>query len=235
MNDRPVMLITGSSKGAGLGIAQHFLAREYRVVGCSRGKTTFSHGLYSHAELDISDEEQVREWIRSIRTDLGRIDVVVCCAAYAPATLLMTMTPGSVLDPVLRTNVAGTYYVCREAARVMMLRRSGRIITVSSMAVGLHQEGTSAYAASKSAIVEMTKVLARELAPTGITCNVIGISMFMTEAVEVLGPTVIQRALDKLTIKRTVTIEEICNVIAFFTAPESSCITGQVVQMGLVT
>jgi 3-oxoacyl-[acyl-carrier protein] reductase len=162
------------------------------------------------------------------------MDVLVCNAAYAPATLLLTMTSASVLEAVLRTNVVGSYVVCREVAKAMMLQKSGRIINVSSMAVGLHQEGTSAYAASKSAIVEFTKILAKEVAPLGVTCNVMAISMYMTEAVDVLGAAVIARALGQLTFKRPLTMPEICNVVAFFAAPESGCITGQVLQLGLV-
>jgi 3-oxoacyl-[acyl-carrier protein] reductase len=82
--------------------------------------------------------------------------------------------------------------------------------------------------------VELTKILAKELAPLGVTCNVLAPSMVMSDAVEVLGDVVIQRALEKLTIKRTVSIEEVANVISFFCAPASGCITGQVIHMGLV-
>jgi 3-oxoacyl-[acyl-carrier protein] reductase len=103
------------------------------------------------------------------------------------------------------------------------------------MAVGLHEEGTSAYSASKSAVVEMTKILAKELAPLGVTCNVVAPSMIMTDAVESLGETVIARALEKLTIKRTLTIEEIANVVLFLINPESRCVTGQVIHLGLVS
>ena len=81
----------------------------------------------------------------------------------------------------------------------------------------------------------MTKILAKELAPLGITCNVLAPSMIKTEAVGSLGETVIAQALKKLTIPRQVTMEEICHVVAFFAAPESACITGQVIHMGLVT
>ena len=105
---------------------------------------------------------------------------------------------------------------------------------MSSMAVGLHEEGTAVYSASKAAIVEMTKVMAKEFAPAGITCNVVAPSMLMTGAVEAFGEEVIKRALSKLTFKRTVTMEEVCNVISFFVKPESRCVTGQVIHMGLV-
>lgn len=231
----PVMLITGASRGMGRGIAEHFLARGYVVCGCARGPSTLGAPAYEHEVLDVGDAEKVRAWVRGVYRSHGRIDVAICNAGIAPAALLMTMTGPEVLDPVLRVNVAGTYTVCREVARTMMSRGSGRIITVSSMAVGLHEEGTSAYAASKSAVVEMTKILAKELAPSGITCNVLAPSMYDTEAVAALGDTVRARALEKLTIKRPVTLDEICNVISFFVAPESACITGQVVHMGLVT
>jgi 3-oxoacyl-[acyl-carrier protein] reductase len=233
-DDAPVMVVTGTSKGIGFGVATHFLAHGYRVAGCSRGQSTISDDSYIHTALDVADENEVRSWTRSIKKAYKRIDVLVCNAGYAPANLLMTMTSSQVLNTLLQTNIAGSFYVCREVSKVMMLQRSGSIITTSSMAVGLHEEGTSAYSASKSAIVEMTKVIAKELAPLGITCNVIAPSMLMTDAVEVLGKDIIERALSKLTIKRPVTNEEVCNIVAFLAAPESRCITGQVIHMGLV-
>jgi 3-oxoacyl-[acyl-carrier protein] reductase len=233
-NGQPVMVISGTSKGIGHGIARHFLANGYRVAGCSRGDSTIEHEHYFHTKLDIADEGCVRSWIRSVKTLYKRIDVLVCNAGHAPANLLMTMTPGSVLMDLLQVNIAGSFYLCREVAKAMLLQRSGSIITVSSMAVGLHEEGTSAYGASKAAIVEMTRVMAKELAPAGITCNVVAPSMLQTDAVEALGEEIIKRALSKLTIKRMVTIEEVCNVVSFFAAPESRCLTGQVMHMGLV-
>lgn len=228
------MVITGTSKGIGRGLAEYFINQGYLVVGCSRSSATFAGEGYDHYQLDLRDPTQVRTWIRTVKRKYTRIDILVCNAGVAPADLLLTMTTDEVLDAVLQANVRGTFLLCREVSKVMMLQQSGRIITVSSMAVGLHQEGTSAYSASKSAIVEMTKIIAKELAPMGVTCNVLAPSMVMSDAVEVLGDVIIQGALDKLTIKRTVSIEEVANVISFFSAPASSCITGQVIHMGLV-
>ena len=231
---KPIMLITGTSKGIGRGLAEYFANKGYTVIGCSRSSQSFQHNAYIHFRMDVSDEAQIRQCIRAVKRDYGFIDVLICNAGVAPAALLLTMTPDEVVKNVFDINTRGTFLVCREVAKLMMLQRFGRIITVSSMAVGLHEEGTSAYAASKSAVVEMTKILAKELAPVGITCNVIAPSMVVTDAMEALGDAVRARALDKLTIKRVLSIEEIANVVSFFTAPESSCITGQVVHMGLV-
>jgi 3-oxoacyl-[acyl-carrier protein] reductase len=232
--DAPLMVITGASRGIGRGLAEHFVERGYRVAGCSRGPATLEHPRYSHAQLDVSDEPAVRSWVRAIRNDLGPITVLVCNAGAAKAARLLTLTDGSLLDQVVRSNLYGTYFVCREVARAMMTNRSGRIITISSMAVGLHEEGTSAYSAAKSGIVEMTKILAKELAPHGITANVLAPSMYPSDAFAALGETVQERARGKLTIPRTLTIEEIASVVSFFAAPESRAVTGQVVHLGLV-
>ena len=233
-SESPVMVITGSSRGIGRGLAEQFLARGYRVAGCSRGPSTLEDPSYLHTLVDVGDESAVRIWVRALRSTYGRIDILICNAGTAKAASLVTMTDGALLDEIVRSNVLGTFFVCREVARAMMVARSGRIVTVSSMAVGLHEEGTAAYAASKSAIVEMTKILAKELAPLGITANVIAPSMFASDAFAALGEEVQRRARERLTIQRTVTIEEIANVVAFFAAPDSSVITGQVIHMGLV-
>jgi 3-oxoacyl-[acyl-carrier protein] reductase len=228
------MVITGSTRGIGQGLAEEFLARGYRVAGCARGASTITHPGYHHAIVDVGDEAAVRKWVRALRSRYERIDVLVCNAGTAKASALVTMTDGPLLEDIVRSNVMGTFFVLREIARAMMVAGAGRIVTVSSMAVGLHEEGTAAYAASKSAIVEMTKILAKELAPLGITANVVAPSMFPSAAFEALGEAVQDHARARLTIPRTVTIEEIAGVVAFFAAPESAPITGQVIHMGLV-
>lgn len=229
-----VIVITGTSRGIGNGMARHFLAEGHLVAGCSRGASTIEDDNYFHSTVDVGRDEEVRGWVRSIKKHFGRIDILVCNAGHAPANLLMAMTSAAVLSDLLQVNVTGTFNVCREIAKVMLLQRSGTIITISSMAVGLHEEGTSAYAASKAAIVEMTKIMAKELAPAGITCNVIAPSILMTDVVEELGEEIIDRALSKLTIKRMVSFEEVCNIVSFFAGPASRCITGQIIHMGLV-
>jgi 3-oxoacyl-[acyl-carrier protein] reductase len=237
MGDRPVAVITGTSKGIGRGLADLFLAKDYAVAGCSRGPFALDSPRYQHACLDVGDEKQVREWIRSVKAAHQRIDVLICNAGMVRAALLLTVTPGDVLESFLRTNIAGVYYVLREVSKVMLLRGYGRIITISSILTSLHEEGTSAYSASKSAVTEMTKVAARELAPRGITCNVIAPAMVMTGPAQALSENGNwqQRMLDKQTIKRPLTIEEVCRVAEFLAAPESGYITGQTISLGLVS
>lgn len=230
----PVMVITGASKGLGLGIANYYLNHGYCVAGCSRGISAIMHDNYQHAQVDVSDERQVQEWIRQIKRKNGSIDVLVCSAGVLNSFLHMALTPGSLLQSFLNVNIAGTFYVCREVAKAMLLKRNGSIITISSIMTQLHEQGTSAYSASKSAITEMTKVLAKEVAPMNINCNVIAPSFMHTDATGSFSEEYSVALLEKQTIKRAVTIEEVCNIISFFAAPESRCVTGQVIHMGLV-
>jgi 3-oxoacyl-[acyl-carrier protein] reductase len=229
------MAITGTRTGIGRGLAEHFLRSGYVVAGCSRGPSSLDAPGYDHVCIDVGNEPEVRQWVRHVKNTLGRIDVLVSNAGLVHASTPLMITSGSTLDAVVRTNFYGTYYVCREVAKVMILQRSGRIITMSSMAAGLHEEGTSAYSASKSAVVEMTKVLAKELGPFGITCNVIAPSIIDTCATESMGSAVAAHALQRLTLKRKLTVEEICHVVNFLASPLSACVTGQIIQLGLVT
>lgn len=234
-NDKLVIVITGTSRGIGCGVAEHFLSKGWFVEGCARGSAVIEKPDYYHTQLDVSDEDGVRLWIRSIKRRHGRIDVLFNNAGLAPAAMPALLTQGSLLHDVFKTNVIGSFLVAREAALVMTTKKCGRIINVSSMAVGLHEEGTAVYSASKSAIVEFTRIMAKELAPLNITCNVIAPSMIMTDAVHALGDEVIRRALGKLTIKRTITMEEICHVLNFLVSPLGGIITGQTIHMGLIS
>jgi len=116
-----------------------------------------------------------------------------------------------------------------------MIRRSfGRIVNVASMTSGVHMEGASAYAASKSAVIEYSKVLAKELAERNVTVNVVAPSIVESEMLDQLGEEGTERLRQMLTIKRTCTVEEIGHVVSFLASPETACVTGQVLYLGLV-
>jgi 3-oxoacyl-[acyl-carrier protein] reductase len=229
-----VMVITGTSKGLGKGIAIHYLGQGFLVAGCSRGEATIEHENYFHSCVDIGDEGQVQRWVKAVKKLFKRIDVLVCNAGVLNSFSHLALTPGSLLKSFLNTNVSGTFYVCREVSKIMLLQRHGSIITISSIMTNLHEPGTAAYSLSKSAINEMTKVLAKELAPMNINCNIISPSFIVTDATNDFGKEYARIVLEKQTIKRPVTIEEVCNIIRFFSAPESRCVTGQDIHMGLV-
>lgn len=234
MSQRRVMLLTGSSRGIGLGIASYFLERGYIVCGSSRSASTLDQPDYHHTCLDVSDEAAVRGWVLAVAKKFGRVDVAVCNAGVVKSALMLPVTPTTILDEFSATHVRGVFLVCREVSKVMIRQKSGRIINLSSPAVAWHLKGASAYAATKAAVEEMTRVLARELARTGITCNIVRPALVMTGPATAMGPEWAEWLLDQQSIRRTVTAEEIGNVIEFFASDASSAITGQTLSMCLV-
>jgi len=234
MVSRKVALVTGTSRGIGRGLVDRFLSDGYRVVGCSRGEAPQVDGDYEHVRLDVSEESAVRRWITEVARSHQRIDVVVNNAGVGAAVPSL-VTSGSVAEEVMRINFLGTFLVSREAAKVMIRRSFGRIINIASVACAIHMEGASVYAASKSAVIEYSKVLARELAERNVTVNVVAPSLVETEMLEGLGEEGSERYRRVLTIKRNCTVEEVGHVVSFLASPLAGCLTGQVLYLGLVT
>jgi 3-oxoacyl-[acyl-carrier protein] reductase len=234
MNNGTTMVITGTSRGIGKGIAEYFLNKGFKVAGCSRSPSTTNHPNYSHSEVDVTDEIQVQKWARKIRNDLKKVDILVCNVGLVKSALFMSMTPGNVLESFLKTNLSATFFVCREISKIMLTANYGRIINISSILTELHEPGTSAYSMTKSGVIELTKVMARELAPNNITCNVLSPSVVETDAVKDLGLDWKDRALTLQTIKRLISVDELSNVINFYGSPDSGAVTGQVINMCLV-
>jgi 3-oxoacyl-[acyl-carrier protein] reductase len=110
----------------------------------------------------------------------------------------------------------------------MMLQRYGRIINIGSIMSEIHAPGTCAYAPTKLAVVEFTKVLARELAEYGVTCNVVSPSMVITNSNLFFGEKWKKAMLEMQTIKRPIEASELCHLIEFFASPSSSILTGQI-------
>jgi len=228
--EQPVTVITGTRKGIGKFLAQHYVEKGHLVVGCSRGEIDWSLENYVHVQLDVGDEDAVRELFRQLRSR-GRLDNLINNAgtAYLNHSLL---TPASAMSKTFMTNVLGSFLFCREAARLMKKRRYGRIVNFTSSAVPLKLDGETAYATSKAGIVMMTEVLARELAPLGITVNAIGPGVVSTDLIRGLPEETLQRVLASHAIPRLAMLEEVANVVDFLVAPESGIVTGQAIYLG---
>ncbi len=229
--DTPVTVITGTRKGIGRRLAEHFSGFGWLVEGCSRGPAEFALPNYTHHCLDITDELAVRRMVDSIRTRHGRIDATINNAGIASLNHSL-LTPTSTFHDILATNLVGTFIVSRESAKVMCRRSYGRIVNFSTVAVPMHLEGEAAYVASKSAVVALTQVMARELAEFGITCNVIGSSPIDTELIRSVPREKIDSIVNRLAIKRLARFEDVVNVVDFFVRPESDYVTGQEIYLG---
>jgi 3-oxoacyl-[acyl-carrier protein] reductase len=231
MTNSEVVLITGTRKGIGRYLAEYYVNKGLAVEGCSRKAPEWELPNYRHHLVDIADEGQVKSMFASIKKHHGRLDILINNAGIAAMNHSL-LTPGKTVDRVMNTNFKGTFLTCRESAKLMQKRHYGRIINFSTIAVPMNIEGEAIYAASKSAIVRFSKVVARELAEFGITCNVIGPTPIETDLIRSVPAEKIDRIVNGLAIKRMGRFEDVANVIDFFIKPESDYITGQVIYLG---
>jgi 3-oxoacyl-[acyl-carrier protein] reductase len=226
-----VILITGTRKGIGRYLAEHFVKKGARVEGCSRQAPDWQLENYTHHIADVTSETEVRRMMTSIRRRHNRVDILINNTGVAAMnhTVLMPLESAS---RIMNTNFLGTFLMCRESAKLMKQRRWGRIINLGSVAVPMRLAGESVYAASKSAITTFTQILARELGAWGITCNVVAPAPLETDLIRSVPPEKIQRILDTLPIPRLSRYEDVAHVVDFFAHPASDAITGQVIYLG---
>jgi 3-oxoacyl-[acyl-carrier protein] reductase len=231
MTEREVVLITGTSKGIGHFLVEHFARKGALVEGCSRQPVEWQVPGYTHHLVNVSDELQVKKMLSSISSRHGRLDIAINNAGIASMNHIL-LTPAATVERIMATNFMGTFLVCREAAKLMKRRRYGRIVNLSTVAVMLKLEGEAIYAASKAAVSTFTSILARELVDFGITCNTVGPTPIATNLIAGVPEDKVAAVINRLAIKRCGRFEDVANVIDFFVRPESDYVTGQVIYLG---
>jgi 3-oxoacyl-[acyl-carrier protein] reductase len=226
-----ITLVTGSRKGIGRYLVEHYLGQGDVVLGCSREPAEYVHERYTHFCLDVADENKVIAMFTTIARTHGRLEVLINNAGIASMNHVL-LTPMSTVHDILQTNVVGTFLFCREAAKLMRKRRFGRIINFATVATPLKLEGEAVYAASKAAIVSLTEVLARELGSFGITVNAVGPTPVKTDLIRSVPQQKMEALLQRQALRRYGEFRDVSNVIDFFIRPESDFVTGQVIYLG---
>ena len=168
----PTALITGTSQGLGLALAERLLAEGWTVHGFARGPQDLTHAAFTAHVVDVTDEAAVRSAVSTVAA-AGRIDLLVNNAGAASLNALL-LTPGSVAERLMRVNYLGTFHCLQAVGKIMVRQRAGRIINLTTVAVPLSLEGEAAYVASKAAVEALTKVAAKELAPSGVIVSAVG-------------------------------------------------------------
>lgn len=226
-----IIVITGTSKGIGEALALHYLSKNCIVIGCSRSKASINHKNYRHFSLEVNDEKAVVSMIRDIKKEFSHIDILINNAAIASMNHILT-TSLETISKLFNTNFLGTFLFTREVSKVMMKKKSGRIINFTTVAKPLKLEGEAIYASSKAAIESFTQTASKELSPFNITVNAIGPTPIQTDLIKAVPKEKIDELLNKQTVKRFGTFEDIINVVDFFSSDKSSFITGQIIYLG---
>lgn len=228
-------LITGTSRGVGLALASGLVARGDRVVGCSRSGSPLAHAGYTDLTLDVTDASAVTSAFAEMRQQDLLPDVVVLGAGAASASPALFQDAGGFSD-VLNVNVGGAFNVAREALRAMMRAGYGRVIFMSSINTRLHSAGGVAYNASKAAVEEMARTLARECSVGDVTVNTIGLSLVEGDGMAAtLTDDETRRKANQMPRPDPIGIPELIHVVDFLTARDARAITGQTIFFGGVS
>jgi len=212
-------------------LVDYYINKGYMIFGCSRDPADYSYERYEHFCLDVSDEQKVKEMLSEISKSHKHLDVLINNAGIASMNHIL-LTPASTVHKIMDTNVVGTFLFCREAAKLMLKNRCGRIINFATVATPLKLEGEAIYAASKAAVVSLTQILSRELSQFGITVNAVGPTPVKTDLIRSVPREKIDDLLEMQAINRFGELRDISNVIDFFIKPESDFVTGQVLYLG---
>ena len=181
-------------------------------------------------EGDISHEEDVENIFKSIKKYFGHLDILVNNAGITRDGLLIRMSDED-FDQVIDANLKGTFYCMRAAAKLMMRKRYGRIVNISSVVGVSGNAGQMNYAASKAGIIGMTKSLAKELGSRNVTANAVAPGFITTDMTEGLPDAVKEQMAKEIPLARMGQPEDVANAVAFLASDQASYITGQVLHV----
>ncbi len=233
-----VAIVTGGSRGIGRACAEALAGGGWKVaVGYRTSDTDAKEALATIEDagghgtivrLDTLDETSVADAFKRVADALGPVTGLVNNAGFSRDGLMLKY-PMDVFDLTLDTNVRGAYLCSREALRGMLRARWGRIVNMSSAIALRGNAGQTAYAASKSALVGITKSLAREVGAKGITVNAVCPGLLDTDMTSHLTEQARAVYLDQTPIGRTAHLEEVAAVVRFLMSDEASYVNGAVV------
>ena len=235
--DGRIALITGASRGIGRATALELAAAgaaigvNYRSdeAGAAAvvGEIEAAGGRALALQADVANPEEAAALVARCEDELGELDALVCNAGITRDNLIARITPED-FDAVIATNLGGAFHVCQAAARRMLRRRRGSIVTMSSI-VGIHgNAGQTNYSASKAGLVGLTKSLAKEIGSRGVRVNCIAPGYISTELTDVLPEGAREALLGSTPLGRLGEPEDVARCVRFLVSDASGFVTGAV-------
>lgn len=235
-----IAVVTGATRGIGKGIGQILLEHGATVVGiystnekayetCREQWQGFGDRIHLH-KCDIADPTQIEAFYDMIEQRFDSIDILVNNAGIRRDNILALM-PVDDWRRVLDINLTGTFLMCRRGVKLMMKKKYGRIINITSPIGHLGFAGQSNYAASKAGQVGMTKSLAKECARKKITVNCVSPGFISTELLDDLPEEQIKNYKKMVPMRRFGSVEEVAEAVLFLASFKASYITGSVLDV----
>jgi 3-oxoacyl-[acyl-carrier protein] reductase len=233
-----VVVVTGGSRGIGRACVEALAAAGWSVAIGYRSSDTDAKeavaavervgGVGTIVRLDTLDEGSVSDGFKQVVDEIGPVSGLVNPAGFSRDGLMLRYSMET-YDLTMDTNVRGAFLCSRAALRTMLRGRWGRIVNMSSAVALRGNAGQTAYAASKSALVGITKSLAREVGGRGITVNALCPGLVDTEMTSHLDDAARAYYVDQTPLGRTATLEEVANVVRFLMSDEASYVNGAVI------
>ena len=238
--DGKTALVTGASRGIGRAIALCLAAEGARVAinyagnvrAAEEVKTAIeaAGGTAILCQADIADSSAVEAMVANVVKEFGTIDILVNNAGITRDALLMRMKDED-FAKVLDTNLKGVFYCTKAISKLMMKKRSGRIVNMASVVGLVGNAGQTNYAAAKAGVIGFSKSAAKELASRGITVNVVAPGFIGTDMTAGLPESVKEKMLTDIPLGRMGEAEDVANAVLFLASDQASYITGQVVNV----
>lgn len=226
-------MISGATREIGKAIAEAFLLLGDNVSVCSRHepipiKEASTNSL--QCRCDASVPKQVAHFIETAVDHFGPIDVLVNNAGINQDKSFPLMSSES-WDEVIRTNLYGTFHLCRAATSGLIKNQAGVILNVSSVAGVTGNRGQANYSAAKGGINALTLTLAKELGPFGIQVNAVAPGFIETDMTSDLPPKAKQLVRRSVPLRRFGSVSDVASLVTFLCSPQASYITGQIIRI----